>query len=102
MSVRRFCFALALLAGLFQVLPGHAQISKGNQILLNRGFQVQGIVSTYDTFHLSTFSNANYTTVNWLWIDPRSYSATMSWLGTAPGFPWARWVVDETDMPPLG
>src|SRR5437870_3000921 len=65
-----------------------AQLSKANQILLTRGLQISGIVSTYDTFHLSTFSNANYTTVNWLWSDPRSYSGSMPLLGSAPGFPW--------------
>ena len=80
----------------------HAQLSKGHQLLISRGLQVQGIVSTYDTFHLSTLSNANYTAVNWLWNSPRSYDGSMPLLGAAPGFPWARWVVDETDMPPLG
>ena len=47
-------------------------------------------------------TNANYTTVNWLWASPRSYDGSMPLLGPAPGFPWARWVSDETDMPPLG
>src|ERR1043166_2974215 len=86
------------------VRPGacDGQLTKAHQILLYRGLQIQGIVSTYDTFHLGTFSNANYTTVNWLWASPRSYSGSMSLLGAAPGFPWARWVTDETDMPPLG
>ena len=79
-----------------------AQLGKAHQILLNRGLQIQGIVSTYDTFHLNTFSNANYTAVNWLWSSPRSYSGSMPLLGTAPGFPWGRWVADETDMPPQG
>src|ERR1051325_11387747 len=78
------------------------QISKGNQIIMNRGFQVQALASTYDTFHLSMVTNANYTTVNWLWIPPRSYDGSMPLLGPAPGFPWGRWVSDETDMPPLG
>src|SRR2546430_171246 len=96
---RRYCLAFVLLALLFQPESGHAQLSKGHQILLNRGLQIQGLVSTYDTFHLTTFSNANYSTVNWLWASPRSYSGSMSLLGTPPGFPWARWVTDETDMP---
>jgi hypothetical protein len=84
------------------VQSGQAQLSKANQILLTRGLQIQGLVSTYDTFHLTTLSNANYTTVNWLWASPRSYDGSMPLLGSAPGFPWARWVADETDMPPLG
>jgi hypothetical protein len=98
---RSFCLPVVLA---FTLLPqsGSAQLGKGHQILINRGFQVQAIVSTYDTFHLTTLSNANYTTANWLWNSPRSYSGSMPLLGTAPGFPWARWVTDETDMPPLG
>jgi hypothetical protein len=78
-----------------------AQISKANQILINRGLQIEGLVATYDGFHLSTYSNANYTAVIWLWDAPRSYDG-MSVLGPAPGFPWARWVNNEADMPPLG
>src|SRR5262245_32845734 len=77
--------------------PVHAQISKANQILINRGLQIEGLISTYDTFHLSTYSNANYTTVLWSWDPPRPYNS-MSVIGPAPGFPWARWVTDETDM----
>src|SRR3954470_2733859 len=95
-----------LLAVLLLVLPQsqavQAQISKANQIFIARGLQIQGMVSTYDTFHLSTLSNANYTTANWLWDSPRSYNGSMPLLGAAPGFPWARWVADENDMPPLG
>src|SRR5205814_8133130 len=91
-----------VLLTLAQLQSSHAQISKANQILIARGLQIQGLVSTYDTFHLSTLSNANYTTVNWLWIPPRSFAGSMPLLGTAPCFPWARWVADETDMPPLG
>ena len=95
-------FATAVFAAAMLPAPAsHAQISKANQILINRGLQVQGMVATYDTFHLSTYSNANYTAVTWLWDSPRSYDS-MSQLGAAPGFPWARWVASETDMPPLG
>jgi hypothetical protein len=93
---------LYLLGFLLHPQAGHSQLSKGNQLLVNRGLQIQGIVSTYDSFHLSTFSNANYTSVNWLWSDPRSYSGSMALLGAAPGFAWGRWVADETDMPPQG
>ena len=66
--------ALAALAAVAVLaFPGsaRAQISKANQILINRGLQVEGMVATYDTFHLSTYSNANYTAVNWLWDPPR-------------------------------
>jgi hypothetical protein len=56
--------------------------------------ELQGMVEYADIFTLSTYSNANYTSVNW--EDP-------SWnleLGPAPGFPWGRWVSGPTDMPP--
>lgn len=93
--------AVVFAAAILLAPLSRAQISKGNQILINRGLQVEGLVATYDTFHLSTYSNANYTAVTWLWDAPRSYDS-MSQLGAAPGFPWARWVNSETDMPPLG
>ena len=73
----------------------HAQLSKATQIFLNRGVELQSMVQYADIFTLSTYTNANYTSVNWL--DP-------GWqveLGPAPGFPWGRWVAGPTDyMPP--
>jgi hypothetical protein len=92
------------LYGLFQSIV-QAQISKGNRILIERGLQVQAAGSTfsYDPFHLAALSNANYTAVNWMPGDPRSYAGgSMSELGSAPGYPWGRWVTDENDMPPKG
>jgi hypothetical protein len=74
---------------------GSAQLSKGNLILINRGLQVQGMVTRDDVFHLNTYSNAHYTSINWLW------DSNPSLMGSAPGFPWSRWVGDETKMPPL-
>ncbi|HOX56489.1 MAG TPA: hypothetical protein P5205_06610 [Candidatus Paceibacterota bacterium] len=94
--------AAAIVVGsLLSSWTGHAQIGKGHQILINRGLQIEGLVATYDTFTLSRYSNANYTAIIWLWDPPRSYDS-MSVLGAAPGFPWARWVAGENDMPPLG
>lgn len=75
---------------------GHSQISKGNQILINRGLQVQGMVTSGDVFHLATYSNANYSSINWLW------DSSPSQMGAAPGFPWSRWVGDENNVPPIG
>ncbi len=101
MPFRRLVWVLCLL---FQTYSSPAQISKGHQILIDRGFQVQAAGSTYsyDPFHLGTLSNANYTAVNWLFGDPRSYEGSMSLLGASPGYPWGRWVTDENDMPPKG
>ncbi len=70
-----------------------AEVSKGHRILMERGLQVQGMVTKDDVFHLNTYSNANYTAIHWLWeSNPAQH-------GTVPGFPWARWVNNETKMP---
>src|SRR5687767_10258599 len=92
----RLCLALSLVGLVAQIGTGHAQISKGHQILINRGLQTQGNVANTDPFHLTTYSNANYSSINWLW------TSTPAWMGTAPGFPWSRWVGDENQMPPQG
>ena len=96
MFVRRLTSAVGLFAVLFCARLGMGQISKGNQILLNHGLQVQGMVSPTDVFHLSTYSNANYTSINWIW------DSVPSEMGAAPGFPWARWAASETNVPPQG
>jgi len=93
--------ALVAVAAGISPWTGQAQVGKASQILIDRGLQVQGLVATYDTFHLTTYLNANYTAVIWLWDPPRSYNS-MSQLGAAPGFPWARWVANVDDMPPRG
>jgi hypothetical protein len=82
----------------FFLLPAvaPAQISKGHRILLERGLQVQGMVTKDDVFHLNTYSNANYTAIHWLW------DANPSQMGGAPGFPWARWAGDASKVPPVG
>jgi hypothetical protein len=83
-----------LMAGALLAQTSHAQLSKATQILLNRGVELQAMVQYADEFNLSTYTNANYTSVNWL--DP-------SWnpeLGPVPGFPWGRWVSSQADMPP--
>jgi hypothetical protein len=93
-NLRPLCITLSVL--LSHAAITDAQISKGHQILINRGFQVQGMVANSDAFHLTTYSNANYTSINWLW------TSVPSWMGVAPGFRWSRWVFDETQMPPQG
>ena len=96
---RVLALALAALATVvILACPGsaRAQVSKANQILINRGLQVQGMVTSGDIFHLNNYSNANYTSINWLGTSNPSLQ------GTAPGFPWARWAMDETQVPPQG
>lgn len=75
-------------------LPVCAQISKGYQLLIDHGFQVQGNVSSTDPFHLTTFSNANYSTIHWMW------DSVPAEMGPAPGFPWASWIRSQNEMPP--
>src|SRR5437867_410085 len=96
MSQRCLHLPLILVAFFCYVTSVFAQISKGNWILIDRGLQLQGLVTRDDVFHLSTYSNANYTSIMWLW------DSNPSLMGTAPGFPWARWVGDETKVPPFG
>jgi len=88
------CRAL-ILASLVSITPDlHAQISKANQILISRGLQLQGLVQWDDFFHLDTYSNANYNTIDWGW------TSSPSQMGPPPGVPWSRWVSADTNMPP--
>lgn len=100
--LRRLSLTLSLVFFSY-ISTGQAQISKANQILIDRGFQVQGTITSYAPFHLTTLSNANYTAACWLYGPPASYSGPyMPLLGDAPGFPWNRFVSSESDMPPQG
>jgi hypothetical protein len=68
-------------------------VGKGHGILIQRGLQLQGLVTRDDAFDLGNYRKANYTTILWLWeSNPLLH-------GPAPGFPWARWAQDETKMP---
>jgi hypothetical protein len=49
------------------------------------------MITKDDVFDLSAYQNAHYTATHWLWETPGS--------GPQAGFPWARWVGDETKMP---
>ena len=76
-----------------------AQLSKGHQIMIGRGLQLQGLSQDDCYLHLDTFSNANYTSISWI-NSPGAHSSRPDWMGPAPGFLWARWAWDETQMPP--
>lgn len=93
---RLLATAFTIVAAFLATLQStHAQISKGYQILLNRGLQLQGMVEWANYFHLDTYSNANYTSINWL-----ADGSNPSLMGPPPGFPWSRWVTDAAHMPP--
>jgi hypothetical protein len=84
------------------VTTTQAQISKGNLILLDRGLQIHGMVTPDNWFHPDTFSNANYTTVDFLGESTGNLGPPSVFLGSAPGSPWGRWAADETRMPTEG
>lgn len=69
-----------------------AQLSKGYQILLTRGVQMQGLSQWNDYWTYSVYSNANYSSVNW------GGESRPEWMGTNQL--WSRWAMDETQMPP--
>ena len=71
-----------------------AELPKGHRLLIEHGLQIQGMVTKDDVFHLQTYKDANYTAINWL------FEADTSKQGPPPGFAWARWVGDESQMPP--
>ena len=56
----------AALAGVIVALPHYvrAQVSKGQQILLDRGLQIQSLATSDNYFHLDTYSNANFTSID--------------------------------------
>jgi hypothetical protein len=77
------------------------QLSKGYRLLLQRGIQLQGMVTQDDVFHLGTYQDIGYTSVNWLYSN-NVPNSNVTQLGPAPGFPWSRWVADQAHMAPLG
>ena len=83
----RVCAVAAVL--LVATLPVRAQVaslSKGQQVLVDRGLQIDGLVAlTSDPFHLSTLQSTNFTAPLWAW------TSDVSKLGSAPGAPWAKW-----------
>jgi autotransporter-associated beta strand protein len=85
-SLRAVAAAAAVLAA---ALPARGQVtslSKGQQILVDRGLQLNGLVAlTSDPFHLSTLQSTNFTAPLWAW------TSDVSKLGAAPGAPWAKW-----------
>jgi hypothetical protein len=73
-----------------------AEISKGHRLLIEYGFQIQGMATKDDVFHLDTYQKANYTAINWL------FQSDVSKHGPPPGFFWGRWCGNENEMPPVG
>jgi hypothetical protein len=72
------------------------ELSKGFNLLIEHGFQIQGLITKDDVFHLPTYLAANYTTLDWLGASNTSVH------GKPPGLPWGRWASDIEHMPPVG
>src|SRR5207248_120820 len=107
--------AAAATASLIVSSAVQAQLSKGNQIMVNRGFQLQGLVTKDNGFNFypqphvpadGTFTGGyydiGYNTVNFVFASTNNPNSNVDMLGAAPGVPWARWVDQEADMPPMG
>ena len=76
--------ATVLLVATLSVRAQVPSLSKGQQILVDRGMQINGVVAlTSDPFHLSTLQSTNFTAPLWAW------TSDVSKLGSAPGAPWA-------------
>jgi hypothetical protein len=93
--MRLLVVAILVALAVSSVSAAAAELSKGHRLLIEHGLQIQGMATKDDVFHLQTYRDANYTAINWL------FEADVTKHGDAPpGFPWARWVGDETQMPP--
>jgi len=91
---------VALAAVVFDIpFSIHAQVSKGQQLLLNRGLQIQGLSTPDNYLHLDTYSNASYTATDWSGESSGNAGMISDFQGPPPGFAWSRWVADESSMP---
>ncbi|MDB6057249.1 MAG: hypothetical protein JWO95_1093 [Verrucomicrobiales bacterium] len=101
MQFRPF-FAVILTFILTPVWTSHAEISKGHSILVQRGFQILALTQPDNYFHLDTYTNAGYTTVGFSFNSTGNLGPLSTFTGPPPGFPWARWAPDESNMPGQG
>ncbi len=77
--------ALILLCGT-QCALGQTSLTKGDQLLLEQGLQIQAqVFASTNSFDRNRWAQSNFTTVNWQWRDGPPF-------GPAPGLPWGRWL----------
>jgi Immunoglobulin domain len=104
MPFSRCCLGFCFLSLVCLTRPVAAQVSKGHQILITRGLQVQGLAQDDCYVTLSTYTNLNYSSICWVnGTDGNGvtiHSSRNPWLGEPSGFAWARWAGSETQMPP--
>jgi hypothetical protein len=112
-SFRKSRSPLLLLSSLLLISVAHTafgQPTKGFQIILTRGLQLQALCVDDCYVHQSTFSNANYTSMGFVnGVDNNNNTVHSSrpspddptmWMGAAPGPLWGRWAINQTQMPP--
>jgi T5SS/PEP-CTERM-associated repeat protein len=95
---------VAVLCAVASHAAGQAtSLTKSQRWFIRNGIQLQGMVSTTDSFSLGTYQAMNYSAINWIW------DSDVSKLGAAPGsMNWARWVRPGSsppataEMPPVG
>lgn len=101
--MRSHFFCLLTLCVLISPVAHCQTIDKGHQILIDHGVQSFALAQKDNPFNISTVQAANFTGVMWIW---GQYNNSL--LGTAPGYPWGRWISDPArdgtgdmaDMPP--
>lgn len=102
-------FLSSILALLIFTFNSPAQVSKGHQVLIDRGLQLQGLCVDDNYVTINTYTNANYSSFCWLneySVDTNgqvtaTHSSRPDWMGTPPGIlPWGRWVRHESLLPP--
>lgn len=94
--MRNLCRSIFLCVIATPLCATHAfgAVSRAHQLSVSHGLQIQGVTTRDDVFHLDTFLSANYTAVLWGW------DSNTNLHGPAPGVPWARWIRNESEMPP--
>src|SRR5665213_345637 len=85
--------AMLIAGGLSQSVQ--AQLGKGQQIILNRGVLVEGLIAPENGFHPGTYQSANYNVGFW------QNTPNIKHIGNHPGTSWGRWVSGVNNMPPL-
>lgn len=93
--MRRFCFMLVVAVLACPALPVFAQISKGHQILIDRGGLRLGLSTKDNGFNVTTLQNSGLQGPMFEW---GKWNPTL--MGAAPGVPWGRWATTQAEMPP--
>src|SRR5688500_13521893 len=92
---RRFLHIAAALAMAFSCRFAGAQVSKGHQILIDRGVLRLGLSTKDNPIDPTRLQNAGLMGPVWEW---GKWNPTL--MGAAPGLPWARWATTQAEMPP--